>query len=365
MGRLQPGRHRGAGAGQPRRRLREHRARGPRRLPGRGSSEADRANSGNRDRSRMPQAPGRVRRRGIYDVEHDAICNRRDDPHRRRRPRAADRLRQRRQPAALARDDATEGNLGAPVARRDAGAAGAAAADRKPAAGGDRRRCSACSVGLLGTAAAARASGQQTCRSTGACSASSSRVTPLTGVVFGIVPALRATRVERQRRAEGDQPQRRRLTRACSGKSLLVAQVAISLVLLVGAGLFLRTLQNLRQRRRRLQSAEPAAVPRQPALNRYDEPRSAALYDRHLANGSRGARRARCGLSQPALLSGSVNIDRHLRSGPHRRHDAAAGRRASTGWSSRRTSSRRWRFRSSRAAASPIATTATARRRSR
>ncbi len=74
--------------------------------------------------------------------------------------------------------------------------------------------------------------------------------TLLTGLVFGLAPALRATRVElapaleagsrsvsggRARRAGGWQ----------WGKLLVVAQFAISLLLVAGAGLFLRTLANL------------------------------------------------------------------------------------------------------------------------
>ena len=51
-------------------------------------------------------------------------------------------------------------------------------------------------------------------------------------------------------------------------------QVAISLVLLVGAGLFLRTLHNLRQRGRRVQPARTCVLFRvNPRLNRYDDAR--------------------------------------------------------------------------------------------
>ena len=72
----------------------------------------------------------------------------------RRRARPADRLRQRRQPAAVACDHQAEGVVGAAVARRDARAAGTAAADGKPAAGG-ARRCPRRRRRLLGQAAAA------------------------------------------------------------------------------------------------------------------------------------------------------------------------------------------------------------------
>ncbi len=68
----------------------------------------------------------------------------------------------------------------------------------------------------------------------------------LTGLVFGLVPALRATRVdvnttlkENTRSASGSG------RRVNAGKILVVAQVAVSLLLLVGAGLFVRTLRNL------------------------------------------------------------------------------------------------------------------------
>lgn len=67
----------------------------------------------------------------------------------------------------------------------------------------------------------------------------------LTGVAFGLVPALRATRVD----LSGSMKETSRSvtrSRTLLSKSLLVTQVAISVVVLIGAGLFLRTLYNLR-----------------------------------------------------------------------------------------------------------------------
>jgi predicted permease len=68
----------------------------------------------------------------------------------------------------------------------------------------------------------------------------------LTGLLFGLAPALRAARVDlapvlKQSASNlGSGHQRMRLTR-----SLVVSQIALSLVLLFGAGLFVRTLVNL------------------------------------------------------------------------------------------------------------------------
>lgn len=68
-------------------------------------------------------------------------------------------------------------------------------------------------------------------------------VAVLTALLFGIAPAWRGTRTEPERAL-------RRTARMPAGgrfaKSLVVAQVALSLVLLVGAGMFLRTIHKLR-----------------------------------------------------------------------------------------------------------------------
>ena len=131
-------------------------------------------------------------------------------------------------------------------------------------------------------------------------------VTALTGVVFGIAPALRATGVN----VSDTLKQTGRsvaASRSVLSKSLLVVQVAVSLVLLVGAGLFLRTLENLRQVDVGFNPQNLLLFRINPQLNRYDEARQKALY-KDLAErigavpGVRGV-----ALSNVALLSGSVN----------------------------------------------------------
>jgi predicted permease len=73
-------------------------------------------------------------------------------------------------------------------------------------------------------------------------------VSLLVGLLFGLAPAFRATRVDvsstlkdTSRGVIGGG------ARISIGKALVISQVAISLLLLIGAGLFLRTLQNLQQ----------------------------------------------------------------------------------------------------------------------
>jgi predicted permease len=67
----------------------------------------------------------------------------------------------------------------------------------------------------------------------------------LTGVLFGLAPAWRATSLDLATSLK----QSRRTTGAVSrlSKGLIVAQVALSLLILVAAGLFIRTLYNLQQ----------------------------------------------------------------------------------------------------------------------
>jgi predicted permease len=73
-------------------------------------------------------------------------------------------------------------------------------------------------------------------------------VAALTGVLFGLAPAFLATRVDMnstlKNEASGLSGRGAHLT---IGKMFVVSQVALSLLLLIGAGLFVRSLQKLRQ----------------------------------------------------------------------------------------------------------------------
>lgn len=67
----------------------------------------------------------------------------------------------------------------------------------------------------------------------------------LCAVVFGTAPALRASRIEPNASLKGGKNTAPSSLRNPLGKAFVIAQVALSLLLLVGAGLFVRTLINL------------------------------------------------------------------------------------------------------------------------
>jgi predicted permease len=74
-------------------------------------------------------------------------------------------------------------------------------------------------------------------------------VTMITGLLFGLAPALQATRVDVMpilKGARAGERRPRQLLRFSMSQILVVSQVTISLLLLVAAGLFVRTLSNLR-----------------------------------------------------------------------------------------------------------------------
>jgi predicted permease len=79
--------------------------------------------------------------------------------------------------------------------------------------------------------------------------AAAAALTMITGVLFGLAPALQATRVDvmpvlKETRVAESQPQGR--LRFGLGRALVVSQIAISLLLLMAAGLFARTLSNMK-----------------------------------------------------------------------------------------------------------------------
>jgi predicted permease len=131
-------------------------------------------------------------------------------------------------------------------------------------------------------------------------------ITVLTGVVFGIAPALRATRADINGVLK-DTSRSVTSSRGVLGRALLVVQVAISLVLVTGALLFLRTLDNLRNVNVGFDPTNLVLFRVNPQLNGYNEQRAADLYQQLVERlGTLPGVRAAT-LSNPALLSGSVN----------------------------------------------------------
>ena len=67
----------------------------------------------------------------------------------------------------------------------------------------------------------------------------------LSAVVFGVAPALRAAHVEPNNSLKSGRSGSQNAFQSPLGKLLVISQVALSLLLLIGAGLFVRTLMNL------------------------------------------------------------------------------------------------------------------------
>jgi putative ABC transport system permease protein len=105
-------------------------------------------------------------------------------------------------------------------------------------------------------------------------------VSLLCGVAFGLAPALQTT-----------SPDLASAMKAQTGgivssgaqvmlrKGLVVAQIALSLVLLTGAGLFLRSMRNLKSVDLGFRADHLTSFAVQPALNGYSAPRAIALFD--------------------------------------------------------------------------------------
>ncbi|MEK6322443.1 MAG: ABC transporter permease [Acidobacteriota bacterium] len=101
-----------------------------------------------------------------------------------------------------------------------------------------------------------------------------------TGLLFGLAPALRATRVDLTPALKDNARSVTGGSRSILTKSLIIVQVAMSLVLLVGAGLFVRTLRNLQNVDLGFNRENLLLFNVVPSLNGYDRPQMAQLYRR-------------------------------------------------------------------------------------
>jgi len=100
----------------------------------------------------------------------------------------------------------------------------------------------------------------------------------LTGIVFGLIPALKATRPDLA-------PTLKDQAGAVIGsgsvtlrKALVIAQVTLSLLLLIGAGLFIRSLHNLKDLDPGFRTANLLTFSVDPPLNGYKEERTLQFY---------------------------------------------------------------------------------------
>jgi predicted permease len=126
-------------------------------------------------------------------------------------------------------------------------------------------------------------------------------------MLFGIVPALRATRIDLT-------PSLKETGRSLSGgsrsllsKSLVVAQVAMSLLLLISAGLFLRTLHNLQTVAVGFNSENLLLFSVYPSLLGYKDAALANLYRQMFDRIKTVPGVSAVTFSRNALLSGSIS----------------------------------------------------------
>ena len=102
----------------------------------------------------------------------------------------------------------------------------------------------------------------------------------LTGLVFGLVPAFQSTRPALASTLKSESGS---VMGGTTGfrfrKGLVIAQVALSLLLLIGAGLFTRSLINLRSLHPGFETERLLAFTVDPSLNGYDLARRFALFE--------------------------------------------------------------------------------------
>jgi predicted permease len=105
-------------------------------------------------------------------------------------------------------------------------------------------------------------------------------VSLLAGTVFGLAPAWRATRVDLITALKEGSRGAGAMSRSLLAKVLVVAQVSLSLMLLVGAGLFVRTLRNLQQVSVGFNQENLLLFGLQPGGNGYKKGRLVQFYQR-------------------------------------------------------------------------------------
>ena len=105
----------------------------------------------------------------------------------------------------------------------------------------------------------------------------------LTGLVFGILPAMRATDLALTPTLKDAGGSSTPVSRSWLSRSLVVVQVSLSVLLLIGAGLLIRTLRNLQQVDPGFNANNLLLFDVEPGLIGYKEEKLAELYERMFA----------------------------------------------------------------------------------
>ena len=101
----------------------------------------------------------------------------------------------------------------------------------------------------------------------------------LTGIIFGLAPAWRTTRVDLTPSLKDSGRGSSAVHRSLLSRGLVVVQVALSLLLLVGAGLFVRTLVNLQRVDPGFNTQNLLLFEVQPALIGYKDEKLRQIYE--------------------------------------------------------------------------------------
>jgi predicted permease len=100
----------------------------------------------------------------------------------------------------------------------------------------------------------------------------------LTGIIFGLVPALKASSLNLTPALKDAVRSSTATTRSWLSRSLVLVQVSVSVVLLIGAGLFVRTLLNLQHVDPGFNESSLLLFTVEPGLIGYQDERLATLY---------------------------------------------------------------------------------------
>jgi predicted permease len=146
-------------------------------------------------------------------------------------------------------------------------------------------------------------------------------VSILTSILFGLAPAWAATRVQVSSGLKEAAQTTTHRRRGLAGKSIVVIEIALSMLLLVGAGLFIQTLANLRRSHLGFRSHNLLLFELQPPQTQYPDAASIPLYRRleEKLSAIPGVRSVT--LTSVPLISGNVSVRTFVPEGQQRKSD--------------------------------------------